>query len=134
MPIHFLFTNKKEFEKNNFISQPDICQICWAEYYFINSIAVTVDVLLDLKQNKGIRYQIFDSSCGRIAEKNVCIYTPRQFLYNLRTNHQLLTSSKSSSGVAGVLSVLSVLYEVTDDVSESTDSSSNPKNVSTTCL
>lgn len=51
-----------------------------------------------------------------------------------RTKKLPLTSSKSSSGVAGVLSVLSVLYEVTDEVSESRDSSSNPKNVSTTCL
>lgn len=42
-----------------------------------------------------------------------------------------LTSSRSSSGVAGVLSVL---YEATDDVSESIESSSYPKTVSTTCL
>lgn len=45
-----------------------------------------------------------------------------------------LTSSRSSSGVAGALSVLSVLQDVSDKVSESTDSSSNPKNVSTTCF
>lgn len=42
-----------------------------------------------------------------------------------------LTSSRSSSGVAGVLSVL---YEATEDVSESMESSSYPKTVSTTCL
>lgn len=45
-----------------------------------------------------------------------------------------LTSSTSSSGVAGARSVLSVVHEVSDKVSESTDSSSNPKNVSTTCF
>lgn len=45
-----------------------------------------------------------------------------------------LTSSRSSSGVAGALSVRSVLQDVSDNVSESTDSSSNPKNVSTTCF
>lgn len=45
-----------------------------------------------------------------------------------------LTSSTSSSGVTGARSVLSVVHDVSDKVSESTDSSSNPKNVSTTCF
>ena len=46
-------------------------------------------------------------------------------------NKSVLTSSSSSSGVAGVWSVLK---EVSEEVSESTDSSSNPKYVSTTCF